>query len=138
MLLAAKRRAARRAASRGLTLVELIIVITIIGSLMGVIAFAVFSQAAKAKVETARIACTQFRQSVLSYKQSQTDVDCPTPEQLKAEKVIDKTTNIKDPWGMTYKIACDGDEIAVISFGPDKKEGTEDDIRVPPREPGGT
>jgi general secretion pathway protein G len=124
------RRAARRAASRGLTLVELIIVITIIGSLMGIIAFAIFQRKAAADKETAKLACTQFRQSVLTYKQTHPDADCVTPEQLKSEKEIDSTTNIKDPWGSPYRIKCDGEEITVCSIGPDKKEGN-DDICVP-------
>src|SRR5579883_657844 len=93
------RRAMRRAASRGLTLVELIIVITIIGSLMGIIAFAIFQRKKTADIETARLACTQFRQTVLTYKQTHTDADCVTPDQLKADKAIDSTTNTKDPWG---------------------------------------
>lgn len=122
MLSAARRRAARRAASRGLTLVELIIVITIIGSLMGVIAFAIFQRKATADKETARLACTQFRQSVLTYKQTHPDKECVTPDELKSEKEIDSTTNTKDPWGHPYKIKCDGDEIQVCSDGPNKND----------------
>lgn len=125
-----KLRAARRRRTAGLTLVELIIVITIIGSLMGVIAFAIFQRKAAADKETAKLACTQFRQSVLTYKQTHPDKDCVSPADLKAEKEIDSTTNIKDPWGSVYLIKCEGDEISVCSWGPDKKEGN-DDICVP-------
>ena len=33
-----------------------------------------------------------------------------------------------DPWGMPYKLIC-GVPFAVISFGPDRTEGTDDDIK---------
>ena len=33
-----------------------------------------------------------------------------------------------DPWDEPYTIICDGDDVGVISSGPDKQSGTEDDI----------
>jgi general secretion pathway protein G len=125
------RRQRHRAASRGLTLVELIIVITIIGVLMGAIAIGIFAQKKKADKGTAEIMCKNLRTSALSFKSTHPDVDCPSPEQLKAEKEIDSTANLKDPWGQPYKLSCDTDEIVCVSSGPDKKEGTDDDVRVP-------
>jgi general secretion pathway protein G len=134
MLEAVRKRAVanhrRRAAMRGLTLVELIIVITIIGSLMGIIAFAIFQRKAEADKQTTKLACTQFRQTVLTYKQTHPDVDCPNVDLLKSEKALDSTTNLKDSWGSKFIITCDGEEIRVCSLGPDKKEGN-DDICVP-------
>ncbi len=124
-------RARRRARARGLTLVELIIVITIIGVLMGAIAIGIFAQKKKADRGTAEIMCKNLRTSALSFKSTHPDVDCPTPEQLKTEGEIDKTANLKDPWGQLYKLSCDTDEITCQSNGPDKKEGTDDDVRVP-------
>ena len=123
---AAVRRAARRRRTAGLTLVELIIVITIIGSLMGVIAFAIFSSKEKADKKIAALACKQFRTSVLTYKASHPESDCVTPDQLKTEKEIDSTTNLKDPWNMPYVITCEGEDIRVCSTGPDKKPGGDD------------
>jgi general secretion pathway protein G len=120
----AKLRAARRARSRGLTLVELIIVITIIGSLMGIIAFAIFQRKASADKEMASLACKQFRQAVLTYKSRNPEAECVTPEQLKTEKEIDSTTSIKDPWGRPYTIKCDGEDITVCSEGPKKGDAS--------------
>ena len=56
---------------------------------------------------------------------------CPTVELLRAEKELSAASKITDPWDTPYKILCDDEDIAVLSFGPDKKEGTADDIRVP-------
>ena len=41
------------------------------------------------------------------------------------------TSKITDAWETQFKIVCDDDSVTVISFGPDKKEGTADDIRIP-------
>ena len=38
---------------------------------------------------------------------------------------------ITDAWDDPYRIVCEDDETTVVSAGPDKKEGTADDIRVP-------
>lgn len=132
--MSAKRRALKRAASRGLTLVEMIIVITLIGALMAIIGFAVFRQSESAKIKAAKVACTQFRNSAKLYREDHPDA-CPSPQTLKDEKQIDTTTSINDPWGKPFAIACpEGGEIVVTSSGPDGKPGSEDDIRMPEAE----
>lgn len=123
--------AARRAAQRGLTLVELVIVITIIGVITAAIAIGVMRQKGKADIGAAATFCNTLRTATMSWKATHPGEDCPSPDQLKKEKELDATANLKDPWGSLYKIKCDGDEITVSSPGPDKKEGTEDDIIVP-------
>jgi len=35
----------------------------------------------------------------------------------------------KDPWGHPYKLVTEGSRFYVISFGPDGREGTPDDVR---------
>jgi general secretion pathway protein G len=127
-----RKQRALRAASRGLTLVELVIVITLIGLLTAAIAVGVMKIRADGMVGAAKTACGTLRQATLAYLNKNTGADCPSPEQLKKERQVDETFDIKDPWGQPYKIACESDEsIRVSSSGPDKKENTEDDIRVP-------
>jgi general secretion pathway protein G len=67
----------------------------------------------------------------MQWKAVNPGADCATVEQLKAEKDLDSAFNLKDPWGNPFKVSCDADEITCTSAGPDKKEGTEDDIHVP-------
>lgn len=124
----------RRVASRGLTLVELVIVITIIGVLTAAIAIGVVSAQKKANMGAARTACNTIRQATLMWKASHPSEDCPTVEQLKAEKDLDTGFSSKDPWGRPFTLSCDSDEITCTSSGPDKKDGTEDDIHVPQAE----
>jgi general secretion pathway protein G len=128
-----RRRAPYRAAaaSRGLTLVELVIVITIIGVLTAAISIGVMKAQKRANEGAAKTACSTVRQATMQWKAVNPGSDCPTVEQLKSEKDLDTGFNLKDPWGNVYKLSCDSDEITCTSAGPDKKEGTEDDIHVP-------
>lgn len=125
-------RALRRGASRGLTLVELVIVITIIGVLTAAISIGVVAAQKKANIGAAKTACGTARSATVIWNQDHTSGECPTIDQLKQSKVLDTGFNNKDPWGNPLKIVCDADEIVCTSAGPDRKEGTEDDIRVPP------
>lgn len=36
----------------------------------------------------------------------------------------------RDPWGSVYQLEVTPDSVAVLSFGPDRTRGTEDDFRV--------
>jgi general secretion pathway protein G len=130
--------ALRRASSRGLTLVELIIVITIIGVLTAAISVGVMAAKKKADIGTTKTACNSVRQAVMLWKSGHPGEDCPTMEQLKQEKELGADFNLKDPWGNPFKFTCDSDETTCTTAGPDKKEGTDDDIVVPqPEAPAG-
>ena len=131
----ANQRTLRRAASRGLTLVELIIVITIIGVLTAAISVGVLAAKKTADVRTTKIACNTARDAVSMWKSNHPSDDCPTIEQLKQEKQLGSDFNVKDPWNNPLKLACDTDEVTCTTAGPDRKEGTDDDIRVPEGEP---
>ena len=121
-----------RVTKRGLTLVELVIVITIIGVVTAAIAVGVIQQQKRANVKAAGLACSTIRDSTTLFMSNTVGAECPTVDQLKKEKFLDTTFSAKDPWGGTYKITCDTDEITVSSPGPDKNPGTDDDIVFPP------
>jgi general secretion pathway protein G len=130
-------RATRRAAARGLTLVELVIVITIIGVLTAAISIGVLQAGKKANIGAAKTACNTVRSATMQWKAIHPNEDCPTVDQLKSDRDLDTGFSLKDPWGGAYKLNCESDEITCTSPGPDRKEGTEDDIRVPePEAPG--
>jgi general secretion pathway protein G len=127
--------ALRRAASRGLTLVELVIVITIIGVLTAAISIGVMKAKATADKGTTNTACNSVRSATILWKNAHPGEDCPTVDDLKKEGLLEKSFSSKDPWGNPYKVACEVEEITCSTNGPDHKEGTEDDIRVPPADP---
>jgi hypothetical protein len=57
--------------------------------------------------------------------------ECPTVQRLKDEKELAASSEIADKWGTPYLIWCNDDATTVVSFGPDKKKGTEDDVVFP-------
>ncbi len=128
----------RRAASRGLTLVELVIVITIIGVLTAAISIGVMAAKKKADVGTTNTACNSIRSATILWKNSHPGDDCPTVDQLKSEGLLEKSFSSKDPWGNSFKLSCDADDITCTTAGPDRKEGPEDDIRQPPADTANT
>ena len=111
---------------------ELVIVITIIGVLTAAISVGVMAAKKTADIGTAKTACNTVRSATMIWKQAHPGEDCPTVDQLRQEKDLDTRLRPKDPWGNTFKLTCDTDEITCTSAGPDRKEGTEDDIIVPP------
>jgi general secretion pathway protein G len=115
-----------------LTLVELVIVITIIGVLTAAISIGVVAAGKRANIGATKTACSTARSASVIWRQDYPNGECPTIDQLKQAKVLDTSFNSKDPWGGPIKLSCDADEIVCTSAGPDRKEGTEDDIRVPP------
>ena len=56
---------------------------------------------------------------------------CPTPELLQAEGAVGARVGLVDRWGSPFRIVCSANEMIVISPGPDRFEGTQDDIVVP-------
>ena len=121
----------RLASSRGLTLVELVIVITIIGVLTAAISVGLMAAKKSADIGTARTACDTVRQATVQWKAVHPGEDCPTVDQLRQDKALDRGFVMKDAWGNPFKLTCESDEIICTTAGPDKKEGTEDDIIRP-------
>ena len=120
--------AAARRADRGMTLIEILVVLAIIGLIVGGIAVATFGQFDTAKLKTAGNEVMQIQQYCEMYM-LQKNGKCPKDvQELKAAGVIKKVT--KDPWGEDYLITCPGEHgsVDVVSMGPDKKLGGDDDI----------
>lgn len=124
-------RRAKRAASRGVTLIEILIVLAIVGLIAGGVAVVAVPKYAEAQKNQAKIDARSIYPVAEKYRVDHPGQPCPTVEQLRAEKELSAASKITDPWDSPYKIMCGDEEVAVMSLGPDKKEGTADDIRIP-------
>jgi general secretion pathway protein G len=120
----------RRALARGVTLIEILIVLAIVGLIAGGVAVVAVPKYQESQKNQAKIDARTVHPVAEKYKVDHPGV-CPTVEQLRAEKELSAASKITDPWDTPYKIVCSDDDIYVLSFGPDKKEGTADDIRIP-------
>ena len=120
----------RRAASRGVTLIEILIVLAIVGLIAGGVAVVAVPKYQESQKHQAKIDARTIHPVAEKYKVDHPGV-CPTVEQLRAEKELSAASKVTDPWDSPYKIICGDDDIMVLSFGPDKKENTNDDIRIP-------
>jgi general secretion pathway protein G len=126
-----KRDAARRA--RGVTLVEVLIVVAIMALISGAVALGVMQHFKKAKETTARTDAIAVREAVKAWWFMNESESCPTMTELVSSGVLDAISPKKDPWGSPWHIDCAGSAVTVSSDGADRTEGTADDIKVPPK-----
>lgn len=124
------RRLRARRGNQGVTLVEILIVLAIVGLIAGGIAVYAIPKFQQAQKDTTKQSAMALHTVAEAWRTNHGN-DCPTAQLLKDQKEIAATSKITDAWDQPFKIQCDDDSTTVISFGPDKKEGTADDIRVP-------
>lgn len=125
----------RRRAQRGMTLLEIMIVLAILALVMGlVVGPRVMKAFSKSKVDIAGLAAKKF--ATEAYPLWQTSHPGKTcPEKLDDLNEWADSKDGKDPWGTPFKMVCGPDAppaakgFGVISFGEDMKEGTADDIK---------
>ena len=118
----------RIAQQRGMTLIEIMIVVIIMALIATGVAVAVMPRLRKAEIKTAETDVQAIRTAVQLYM-AENKGNCPSMEDLKGE-YLDKSKRTTDPWDKEFTINCaDGEDPDVYSSGPDKQEGTEDDIR---------
>lgn len=125
-----------RAARRGVTLFEVLIVLAIMAMIAGGVGFALLPRLQEARIEKAQTDTRNIRQVAMQYVALKGG-DCPSVESLIAAKELEAAEGGRDPWGQLYVISCETDDVVVGSAGPDKQSGTEDDISAPKSATGG-
>jgi general secretion pathway protein G len=130
--LAGVRRPRRPGVSAGFTLLEIMIVLAIMGLIVTGVSIKVFSQLKKAKTQAARLGVKKVIDASGRFMAGPGS-GCPKGiEELIGQGELSKTDS-KDPWGAPYVFRCPGTQdpegVDVYSFGPDKVDGTADDIR---------
>jgi hypothetical protein len=80
-------------------------------------------------VAQSRSDALEVRTAVLLYMGQEAGAKCPTMDELHEAGVLDSSRRTTDAWDNPFVVECDGDDIVVISNGPDERPGTADDIR---------
>ncbi|RYE76529.1 MAG: type II secretion system protein, partial [Myxococcales bacterium] len=122
---------ARRAVVRGVTLIEVLIVVAILSMISAGVVVAVLPKMKDASIKTTENNAREIRSAIQRWRGLRGGTDCPTISQLVQDKEIDSASKTEDAWNSPFKIACSEDDVVVSSPGPDKKDNTADDILVP-------
>jgi general secretion pathway protein G len=121
-------------AVKGFSLLEIMVVITIMTMIMGAVGVGVMSYLDKSKIKQARIDIATISNALDLYKTEFGKY--PDSEdglsRLVEEKILKEKKAPKDPWGNDFIYIYPGsnneDGFDLYSFGPDGKEGGNDDI----------
>lgn len=116
----------RARGARGMTLIEIMVVLVILGLIAGAIAYNVFNQLNVAQAKTATLDLKAISNAVDLYH-VETGQYPDTLQQLVPKYVKEIH---KDPWGTEYQYAHNADGYEVYSYGKDKAQGGGDDISV--------
>ena len=127
------------ARSRGMTLIEILVVLVLIGVVLGVVGGNFIGKGEKAKADAAKIEMGQIGQTLDLYKLEvgrypstqeglQALIAAPPGVSNWNGPYWKKSTTPKDPWGNEYRYAAPGQNNApyeISSYGADGREGGE-------------
>ena len=127
-------RANAKEASKGFSLLEIMVTITIMTMIMGAVGVGVMGYLDKSKIKQAKIDIGTISNALDLYKTEfgrYPDSDDGL-SRLVEEKILKEKKVPQDPWGNEYVYIYPGsnneDGFDLYSFGPDGKEGGNDDI----------
>ena len=118
-----------RARRRGVTLVEVLIVVAIMATIAGTVTVLAFGELKKARVRTAAIGAAAVREAAKIHR----DVDlagdeCPSVAALIEAGKLDAKRST-DPWHTSYEVRCEDADVRGVSAGADRRPRTPDDVR---------
>ncbi len=129
-----RRLARQRRLQRGMTLVEIMIVLTILAGIMVTVGVVAFEQLKKANIKTTQVKLRKLSGQVQQFYAFQTPPALPNSLQDLIsppgnEGAYVKDTDLKDSWGqdIVYEKSSNR-EYKLLSAGPDGNQGSEDDI----------
>jgi general secretion pathway protein G len=133
---------ARNLRQAGMSMIEIMIVVSLLGILMGYIVKNVMDSANQAKIDQVQIAFGNLVTNLQMYKVHTNKF--PNSEQgFKAlmqnpggdvkgwRGPYSEENKLNDPWGEPFEYESDGRQFKITSKGPDQTLGTEDDITYP-------
>ncbi len=131
-----RRRPSRRLRRRAFTLLEIIVVVTIIALLATMVAPRVLKWLGKANVNVAQAEVAKLAETVRLYlldnNLSRPDTDMELAVLLEGDDpYLEKAEYLNDPWDRPYEIVVPGEvniSFDIVSLGEDGELGTDDDI----------
>ena len=111
-----------------MTLVEIMIVVIIMALIATAVGVAVLPRLEKARIDSTRTDAQSIRSAVVMYLSENPGGGCPTIDDLIEGDYLDDSKRSADAWEQPFEIECEGTDVTVISNGPDKNPGTDDDI----------
>lgn len=130
-----KRELLKRLASNGqsgMTLIEIMVVIAIIGIVSSAVGYGVTRYFAQAKVDACKAQLDNIASHVEMYLYEHDEypngLDDLTKTTERNKKKTLKNSQLRDPWKTKLIYATEGDGFKLCSAGPDKREGSGDDI----------
>jgi general secretion pathway protein G len=119
----------RRGASRGFTLLEIMVVIALISLLTTGVALGALKMLRDAEDKQAKTNAAALAVAAETFIIDHGSEECPTPEEMQRDGVLSSRSKTEDPWGTPYRIVCAPDSAIAISAGRDKTFDTSDDVK---------
>jgi general secretion pathway protein G len=132
---------ATRCGERGFTLIELMVVIVILGSLVALVAPNVFNSERRAARRTATFQMDSFRRAIDLFALAHRRLPASLAELTQADPETGEPwmkAIPRDPWEGEYEyrvLYAGRREYLLRSDGEDRAPGTDDDVKVGPAEP---
>lgn len=122
----------KKSQRRGLTLIEIVVVVAIIGLLMAAVGVSVVEVYRAARIDTAKTDIVAVHNALKTHfvKVGRYPTNQEGLAALVVSRVFDKLP--KDPWGHDYVYELAGERPEVRSWGPDGAAGTNDDLTAGP------
>jgi general secretion pathway protein G len=135
------RKSGAQSLEKGFSIIEIIIVIALIGTIMGIIITNLTATQDSALEDASKLAMGKIQQQLQLYRVH--NGSYPTTEQGLEALVTNpgnakkwrgpyiEAEKLKDPWGISYEYESDGRNVQMISAGKDQTLGNEDDVYYP-------
>jgi general secretion pathway protein G len=125
----------QRRRSRGMTLIEIMVVITILGLIAAAVGVAVIPQLNQARIDRAKLDIRNIQNAMKLYYTKKGNYP-DTATGLRGLVEMQALESIpRDPWNNEYTYIKEGNTPVITSYGPDGTSGGGDDISSKDTEP---
>ncbi len=117
---------ARRKATAGFTLVELMVVIAIIAILASIVGYNVLGAMDDGNVAAAKAQIKKLETAIVGYKIKFKNLPDSLDQLVRpprGDSLLDAKQIPDDPWGNPYKYTVDGSRFTIVSYGADGSPG---------------